>query len=268
MDTLFIGQKIIRPEQTDSTNSHLLRLLAEQDLLEGTVVITEQQEAGRGQRGTQWQSELDKNLTLSILFKPHFLKADEQFLLSKAISLAILNFITISISPILRFPPSEKETERGRNGGTEHISIKWPNDIYIGNKKVAGILIENSLSGNSISHSVIGIGINVNQEKFPSELQNPTSLKLIAGKEFDLERCLAELCSFIEKKYLQLRNHSKDIDTEYQKNIYRFEEWADYNYKGEVLKAKIIGVSKTGKLVLKKENQEVLECDLKEINFE
>ncbi len=270
MDTLFIGHTIIRLEQTDSTNSHLLRLLNEEKLAEGAVVITQKQEQGRGQRGTFWQSEAGKNLTLSILLKPTFLKAEEQFSLSKTISLGVLDFISS-----INHQPST----------INHPKVKWPNDIYIGNKKVAGILIENSVSGNSISHSIVGIGINVNQEKFSAELPNPTSLKLISGKDlpaeafakagFDLEDCLSQLCSCIEKRYLQLRPQSLTpspkreggIDSDYLKNLYRFNEWANYNYKGENVKAKITGVSKIGKLVLEKENGEKLECDFKEVGF-
>ena len=245
MDTLFIGQTIIQLEQTDSTNSHLLRLLNEGKLPEGAVVVTQKQEQGRGQRGTSWQSEAGSNLTLSVLLYPTFLKPGEQFALSKIISLAVLDFIS-SIS---------------------NSKIKWPNDIYIENKKVAGILIENSVSGNSISHSIVGIGININQEKFSAELLNPTSLKLISGKTFDLDSCVQQLCSSIEKKYLQLRNHSKEIDSDYLKKLYRFDEFANYNYKGEKLKAKITGVSKIGKLILEKESGEKLECDFKEVEF-
>ena len=128
-------------------------------------------------------------------------------------------------------------------------------------------MIENSVSGNSISHSVVGIGINVNQENFPPELPNPTSLKLITGKKFDLDECLAELCSCIEKKYLQMRNHSNDIDAEYLKNLYRFGEWIDYKFRERIIKAKITGISKIGKLILEKKNNRKVECDFKEVGF-
>ena len=252
MKTLFIGKYCIKLDKVDSTNSYLTNACAEKNIPEGTVVITEQQEQGRGQRGTNWQSEEGKNITLSILLKPAFLKPEEQFVLSKTISLGVLDFISS-----INHQPST----------TNHSKIKWPNDIYIGNKKVAGILIENSVSGNSISHSIIGIGINVNQEKFSAELPNPTSLKLISGKGFDLEDCLEKLCSCIEKRYLQLRNHSKEIDSDYLRNLYLFDELSNYNYENEIIKAKITGISKIGKLILEKENGEKLECDFKEVIF-
>lgn len=251
MKTIFIGKNCIKLKKVSSTNSYLAERLSEKDIFEGTVVIAEEQEQGRGQRGTNWQSEPGKNLTLSILLKPNFLKADEQFALSKIISLAVLDFVFLLVPHPSSLVPS----------------IKWPNDIYISNKKVAGILVENSVSGNSMSHSIIGTGINVNQEKFSSKIPNPTSLKLETKKDFDLGKCLEQLCSCIEKRYLELRNHSKEIDSSYLKSLYHFNEWANYNYKGEKLKAKITGVTKIGKLILEKESKEILECDFKEVEF-
>lgn len=260
MNTLFIGQKIICLTQTDSTNSYLTRLSAKEKLPEGTVVITQMQEQGRGQRGTMWESDAGKNLTLSIFLKPNFLKPDEQFNLSKAVALGVAEFVHLCLTP--HPSPQGEGNKRGE------VAIKWPNDIYIGNKKVAGVLIENSVSGNSLSQCIAGIGINVNQKFFSDELPNPTSLKLVAGKYFDLDECLSQLCSCIESRYLQFKaNHFEEINEDYLKNIYRFNEWANYNYKGDILKAKITGVTKIGKLVLEKENREKLECDFKEVEF-
>jgi BirA family biotin operon repressor/biotin-[acetyl-CoA-carboxylase] ligase len=248
--TLFTGKYCIRLEKIRSTNSYLADLCAKENLPEGTVVITEKQEQGRGQRGTNWESEPGKNLTLSIFLKPTFLKPEEQFELSKAVSLGVLDFVGSLLPTSFSLLPK----------------VKWPNDIYIGNKKIAGILIENSVIGNSLNQSIIGIGINVNQEKFSEDLPNPTSFKLEAGREFNLEDCLEKLCWRIEKRYLQLKNHIKEIDADYFKNLYRFNEWAGYNYKGEIISAKIVGISKIGKLILETENKN-LECDFKELEF-
>jgi BirA family biotin operon repressor/biotin-[acetyl-CoA-carboxylase] ligase len=183
--------------------------------------------------------------------QPNFLRPDEQFQLNKAISLGVMEFVQNSLFI------------ENRN-----VRVKWPNDIYIGNKKVAGILIENSVSGNSLQHSIIGIGINVNQEKFSAKLPNPTSLKIEAGKEFNLKECLAQLCSCIENRYLELRaNHFPLLDNDYLKNLYRFDEWADYNYKEKRFKAKIVGITKLGKLMLETEKEKIMECDFKEVEF-
>ncbi|MBI4946495.1 MAG: biotin--[acetyl-CoA-carboxylase] ligase [Bacteroidetes bacterium] len=263
MNTLFVGQNIIRVEQTDSTNSHLTRLLENEKFPEGAMLITQKQVQGRGQRGATWESEPNQNLTLSILLQPTFLLPDEQFQLNKAISLGVMEMISNSLS---------------FGEGWGEAKIKWPNDIYISNKKVAGILIENSVSGKKLQQSIIGIGINVNQEKFSAKLPNPTALKLVTGKEFDLGECLEQLCSCIESRYLQLRSPSSvlpireeakqtAIDSDYLKSLYRFSEWASYKFKGEIVEAKITGVTKLGKLVLETKKEKILECDFKEVEF-
>jgi len=260
MNTLFIGQKTIRLKRTGSTNSYLTNLTAKEKLSEGTVVITQMQERGKGQRGTFWESEPGKNLTLSILLEPTFLKPDEQFILNKVVSLAVLEFVCLCLT--------SNSSPRGEEHKRSETAIKWPNDIYIGTKKIAGILIENSVSGNKLQQSIIGIGINVNQENFSKKLPNPTSFKIVSGKYFDLDECLSQLFTCVESRYLQLKaKHLEKSNKEYLQNLYRFQEWAVYNYKGEKVKAKITGVTKIGKLVLEKENEKSLECDFKEVVF-
>lgn len=303
METIFIGKNCIEVEKTDSTNSYLASLMApsgspkggEKDkqpkgVFEGTIVIAKHQERGRGQRSATWESEPGKNLTLSILLQPTFLKPEEQFQLNKAVSLGVAEFVTSMASPksspkertftrsSLSFTtePTAKVGSVARGGG--EAFIKWPNDIYIGTKKVAGILIENSVSGTKLQQSIVGIGINVNQEFFLNALPNPTSLKLATGKDFDLKVCLSSLCSHIEKRYLQLRHPTSflpsseevkqsGIDADYLKCLYRFDEWASYKYKGEIIQAKVTGISKVGKLMLEAENARVIECDFKEVGF-
>jgi len=292
METLFIGKNCIEVEKTDSTNSYLGNLTSsstpelrsqpsliallsqekgEKIVFEGTVVVAKHQEQGRGQRGSTWESEPGKNLTLSILLQPTFLRPDEQFQLNKAVSLGVLEFVhtPLHLPTHSGFLPWGESEERGGR-----VSIKWPNDIYIGTKKVAGILIENSVSGNSLQQSIVGIGINVNQEKFSAYLPNPTSLKLMTGKDFDLKECLERLCCCIEKRYLQLRPHpgllpkgEGAIDWDYLKNLYRYREFADYKYKEDPVRAKITGVTKSGTLLLETESGGKLECDLKELRF-
>ena len=248
MNTIFIGKYRIEVEKTDSTNSYTGRLHEENPLFEGTVVIAKHQEQGRGQRGTTWESEPNKNLTLSLFLQPGFLPADEQFVLSKTISLGVMEWVA--------------------SVGVSNVKIKWPNDIYVGDKKIAGILIENSVSGTKFQHSIIGVGINVNQEKFSSHLSNPTSLKIITGNECNLDTCLSQLCFFIEKRYLQLKSHRVgEIDKDYMNALYRFGEWGHCTYKHESLTTKIIGVTKNGKLILQKQDGEKVICDLKEVGF-
>ena len=146
------------------------------------------------------------------------------------------------------------------------IRIKWPNDIYVDDKKIAGILIENTLKEASIQSSVIGIGINVNQRDFFSG--NATSLVLHSDKEFELMQVIERLCEFLEARYLQLKaNKLESLDNAYLERLYRFEEWGIYKSVEETFEGKIKGVSKIGKLQMEIRTGEIKEFDLKEISF-
>jgi len=267
MDTLFIGQKIIKLDSVGSTNdyanellSHGLNLAYRQagrgEVFDGTVVYALSQRAGRGQRGNRWESEPCKNLTFSIVLYPVFLGAEEQFMLSKVISLGICDYVNSVINN-----PAFNKVECG-------VKIKWPNDINIGDEKVAGILIENSIRNNEIVHSVIGVGLNVNQTRFGNNIPNPTSLKLITGENFDLEICLGDLCSCVEARYLQLKSgKKKEISNDYLKVLYRYQQMGIYEISGNPFAAKITGISEQGKLILEKEDGGIIECNFKEVSF-
>jgi len=251
MDTLFIGQKIIELHTVDSTNSYAIELLKKESLPEGTLIWSKNQTSGRGQRGNKWDSEPFKNGTFSIILKPSFLPVDEQFYLNKIVSLAVADFV----SDIL------KNTHPNNT-----VAIKWPNDIYVGDKKLAGILIENSLRNNHINNSVIGIGININQTQFNSNVQNPISLKLICENDFNIENCIAELCSYFEARYLQLKsNHLEKINKEYEKKLYRYGEWANFSIGEKVFKARITGISKEGMLIIETPDAKKHDYGFKEI---
>jgi BirA family transcriptional regulator, biotin operon repressor / biotin---[acetyl-CoA-carboxylase] ligase len=290
MKTIFLGRNCIELEQTDSTSNYLTRLLTSylqssiagraggEPLFEGTLVIAKHQKQGRGQRGAAWESEAGKNLIFSFFLRPIFLKIGDQFQLNKAISLGVMEFLQVHLFPLEGRKEGEGTLHSDQGNGRDvRVSVKWPNDIYIDNKKIAGILIENSVSGNELRHSIVGIGININQQKFPIELPNPTSLKLVTGKEFELRECLEEICSCIERRYLQLRNVNclqgasakgrQNINTDYLESLYRFNEWTNYKYRGGIINAKITGVSQVGKLILKTHTGEVVECDFKEVGF-
>ena len=152
MDCLFVGQHIIELSSVDSTNNYLIDLSQNISLLEGTVVIAKEQTAGKGQRNNHWSSEADKSLSISILLKPK-LDVSQQFLFNK--------FIALSLCQAL-------------NDYSLTTKIKWPNDILINKKKVAGILVENSIRGSKIEKSVVGIGVNINNNI--SQLPSATSL--------------------------------------------------------------------------------------------
>ncbi len=167
----------IKVSQTASTNTYLSRLAA--TLPGGTVIYTPSQTAGRGQKGNSWESEDGKNLTFSLLLKRPPVKARDQFYLSEAAALAVVEALS---------------TEAG-----DSFTVKWPNDVYWQDKKACGMLIENSLDGNDIATSIVGIGINVNQEHFLSDAPNPVSLINITGREHDLMALLKRVCSRIEQ---------------------------------------------------------------------
>jgi BirA family biotin operon repressor/biotin-[acetyl-CoA-carboxylase] ligase len=213
------------------------------------VIVAEEQTDGKGQDTAKWESEKGKNLTLTIILTPHFIRPDQQFLLNKSITLAIKDFIN-KILP----------------GQT--VKIKWPNDIYIQNKKAAGILITNSILGSKFENAVIGIGININQTQFISDAPNPVSLKMISGKEYDLNDLLIELLDSFEQRYDQLYNYQfENINKEYHNSLYKLGVLKDYSYQGNIVSAVIKGTSEFGNLVLELQQGETIECGLKEIKY-
>lgn len=252
MKTLFIGQNCIHLKSIDSTNSYASELLSRIKPVEGTLIYTFEQQKGRGQRGNTWESEPNKNVASSFILYPAFLPAGKQFLLNKIISLAVADLMAELIKP------SDK---------TQEIKIKWPNDIYAGNKKIAGILIENTLRENNIQNAIVGIGININQILFNTDI-NATSLALIKNKEFDLMQIIELLCEFIEARYLQLKGNKLDgIDTAYLQHLYQFNEWHHYSSNNQLFEGKISGISGLGKLQVQLKSDEIKEFDLKEIKF-
>ena len=223
---LFVGQHIITLQSVDSTNNYLKRILSKsKPLLEGTVILAVEQLAGRGQLGNSWHSEPGKNLTCSILLNPIFLPIEHQFELNRIISLALNDVLTTYFGLAAK--------------------IKWPNDSYIDKQKIGGILIENIIHGNLIKHSIIGIGLNVNQLDFPRSLKNVTSFKQILEIEQDLSTLLKEICMAIEIRYLQLKaGKYQEIDTAYLNKLYLWDEWTMYQINGKLQIGKIHGISK------------------------
>jgi len=243
-----IGKNIIKLTEVNSTNLFASQLIKENNVIEGTVIIAESQTSGKGQAESKWESESGKNLTFSIILIPVFLPLASQFLLSKVVSLAIIDFLNkLSIN---------------------NLTIKWPNDIYVGKQKIAGILIENMILGREYTTAIIGIGININQTQFSSNVPNPISLKLLSNKDFNIEECLNALLIEVEKRYNQLKFLKYQlIDNDYLKALYNFNKWSSYSYLSKIIIARIIGVNKYGKLILEKENNTMIECDLKEIKY-
>ncbi len=230
-----------------STNEKLNELLKESDLPEFSVVLTPNQTAGKGQTGNSWESEKGKNITISILLKPLFLEPQNQFYISKIISLAIVD--TLDESGI-------------------RTTIKWPNDIYVDDKKIAGILIENSIMGESVSTSIAGIGLNLNQERFISDAKNPVSVHNITNETKSIDDTLNSLLHNLLKWYTALIDDELEkIDSEYLGRLYRKEGLHRFKDARSVFSAKISGVETSGILVLTNPAGEKRKYAFKEVEF-
>lgn len=240
--------KIKKVEETTSTNSLMQELLKAGKLNNGDVIRANYQSRGIGQVGNLWESEKGKNLTFSLFLDTHFLAASEVFYLNKVISIAIHNYLTD-----LDFMD---------------VKIKWPNDIYIGNKKVAGMLTNNSFLGNNLQNSIIGVGLNVNQVEFLKNAPNPTSLKLVSQKNYDLDEELDKLLQYIYQHINQLaKGDVLQIDADYLDRLYQYKEQHKYKDRSGTFSGEIIGVDAYGQLRIEKINGEQLTFGIKEVEF-
>ncbi|WP_231496790.1 biotin--[acetyl-CoA-carboxylase] ligase [Prevotella sp. 10(H)] len=234
-------------KETDSTNNCLKELLLQEKLEEGTVIYADFQTSGKGQRGNGWESERSKNLLFSIVFYPDTIKASEQFIISQFVSLGVAECL---------------------QKYTKDISIKWPNDIYWQEKKICGILIENTLLGEYIGQSVVGIGININQEEFVSNAPNPVSLKQITGTDFDLEIILENVRDKIFHYYREVKDRKiSDVIDKYKKLLFRRKGYYLYNDGTHDFKARILDVQSDGMLVLETEDGTINKFAFKEVKY-
>ena len=242
--------KILRFDELKSTSVYLYDKISEKHDISDTVVVAAHQTEGRGMDKNRWESEAGKNLLFSIALNVNFLEASNQFKISQAVSVAIVETLS-------QFIDNQK------------LSIKWPNDIYFGDKKLAGMLIQNTVEGRMMGVSIIGIGLNVNQLCFSKDIPNPISLKMITGKDFDIDNILNILIINIKKSVESLKSekNQEEINEKYISKSYRFGIWADYFYKNEIKSLKINSFDKYGRLLLgDKEGTEIV-CDVKELQF-
>lgn len=239
--------EIIHIRETNSTNNYLKELLQTQNVDEGTVVWADFQSAGKGQRGNGWESEAGKNILFSIVLFPGFIKAGEQFILSQIVSLAVANCL---------------------QEYTEGISIKWPNDIYWNDKKICGILLENTILEDNIGYSVAGIGININQENFRSDAPNPVSLKQITNRDYNLEEILKTLVDNINVYYQQIKIGKTDsLIKQYKESLFRKDGYHLYNDGISNFLARIQDVDSSGILILKTKEGEERHFAFKEVKY-
>lgn len=244
--TLFLGKSLVFMPECHSTNTLALELCQQSPLpADGTVVITSNQTTGRGQRGNTWFAEPGKNLTFSIILRTHFLAIKDQFYLNIFISLAVFDYL------------KEKDCPQP--------SIKWPNDIYIGDKKICGILVENQIMGNNLTNTVIGVGVNINQRHF--EMDKATSLRVAKNMEFELQDELDTLLGMIERRYFSLRKHDfVELMSRYLDAMYWLNEVHTFHSNGMDFKGTITGLDPWGKLKIVMEGKENV-FDLKQISY-
>ena len=216
--------------------------------VEGDIILAQCQTAGRGQRGHTWESREGENLTLSLLLEPQFLPPSEQFLISECVALGVCDALM--------------------HYGIE-AQIKWTNDIYIGNRKLAGILIEHKLQGSALARTVAGIGLNVNQKAFSDDLPNPISMAQATGREFDREEVLQTVATSLMARYEQLRDGcAVELQADYHQRLYRLGQEHCYALPdGSRFRGIIRAVEPTGALRIENERGEQLSFLFKEVEF-
>ena len=217
---------IIELKEISSTNDYALELARTKTMSEFTVIRADFQTKGRGQIGNHWVADSGKNLLFSVILHPTQISANNQFILSQCVSLAL--FRTVSLF-------------------CDDVAIKWPNDLYVGDKKIAGILIENLLNGKQIASSIIGIGLNVNQEEFVGAV-NPVSFKNILHKELNINELLLLFLKELDSLYSQIPQNNKAIQDEYLNHLYLKDQQAHFKDKDGKFIGTITSVANDGKL--------------------
>lgn len=235
---------------TPSTNSWAKEHAAQ--LAHGDIVVTPCQTAGRGQRGNTWEAAPGKNLTFSILLRPERISPSAQFLISEIVSLSVAGIVTEALASA---------------GCPMPVKVKWPNDIYVGDRKIAGILIEHSICGQNIGHTIAGIGLNVNQTEFLSDAPNPVSMAQLANREFELNPLMNGIRDAVVG---QLQNPSVEaIHSSYHRHLWRNDgnEHPFSTPDGERFKAAIDRVEETGLLSLRLTDGTLRQFAFKEVAF-
>ena len=232
--------KIIKLDAIDSTNSYLKKLLTKESLDDLTVVISKHQTKGKGRNGNIWANDASLNLAFSIYKRFNRLNINNKFILNLISSIAVFHLL------------SENKLNK--------LTIKWPNDIMSENKKISGILIENSVKGNFINHSIIGVGINVNQRKFKN-LPNATSMFIQTGREFSLDTLASRLGEIFSKNFLQYEKNEGALLKYYNNQLFLKNTDSNFITKdGKRFSGKITRINKNGELI-------IMKADKREVNY-
>lgn len=247
MDDTNETPRIIRLATVDSTNNYLRSLARSERLPEGSVVVAGEQTAGRGQRGHSWESAPGQNLTFSLVVYPTFVPVTRQFCLSQIAALSVRDTLA-------RY--------------TDGLTVKWPNDVYWNDRKICGMLIENDLKGSVIDQSVIGIGINLNQDVFTGDAPNPVSLRQITGATYAAGEVLDAFLSLFCRYYLSLLQEKEDdVRDAYRRSLYRGTGYHPYKDPSGTFDASIAGIEPTGHLLLHLRSGETRRYAFKEVVF-
>lgn len=239
--------QLIELEQLTSTNSYLAEKAKLENLSDWTIVRSDFQSAGRGYHKNVWESEKGENLLFSFYLKPVFLNPANQFMLSQAISLGIIDFL-------------------GKFG--KGFQIKWPNDIFFEKKKIAGILIENAFSGSNFQSSIIGIGLNLNQTDFSGHLPNPVSLRQIIGRKLNVQKEFFDLIECLKIRVKQLEKETvESLTNKYLSHLFLFQKESQYKSAGKQFSGTIVGVDEFGRLQLISSEGDDLLFAFKEIEY-
>jgi len=244
---MIIGSVRVHHEKVSSTNTVAAALLNGQKPVEGTVITASFQERGRGQTGNGWESEAGKNLLMSVILYPVTVRAEDQFVISQTVSLALYDLVRQEISG---------------------VKIKWPNDIYVKDDKIAGILIENSIMGNSIVSTVAGIGLNVNQKSWKGSAPNPISLSNLTGKVYDQAKILDDLVRLLDERYAIIFGKTTEkLSVDYHNALYRRGEWHRYADAEGEFTGMIESAGSGGLLRVIRENGIIRDYAFKEIDY-
>lgn len=243
-----IANQITYLKEVDSTNRYLHKLISNLNPKIWHAVIADYQTEGKGQIGRTWESKANKNLLFSFVIYPEFLAAKDQFVLSKYVSVAIKNLLD--------------------SLGISNVTIKWPNDIYINDRKVAGILIQNNLKGKNIQSCIIGIGLNINQINFSACLPNPTSIAKELKKEFDIGIITEQLISLLNLYYQKLEELEFNyFKSKYIESLYRINERQLFSDGSKDFHGKIIGVDEIGRLMVELESGFIKSYNFNEVKY-
>jgi BirA family biotin operon repressor/biotin-[acetyl-CoA-carboxylase] ligase len=247
MRKIALGEPLIQLHSVDSTNTYATELVHKGTVIEGTVILAGQQTQGKGQGVNRWVSEAGCNLLFSLILRPDFLPAERQFYLSMCVSIAIVDYI-VSIGKPTR--------------------IKWPNDVLLNGKKVAGILIENTILGQHLNTSIVGIGLNVNQKIFPPDLSNATSISLETGCNYALTGSLNELMKCMTNRInLLYAEKFPEIRTSYLNNLWLMNEWSRFTDHSGPFEGRIADVADSGELIVVHRGGGIKQYGFKEIIF-